>query len=143
MSLALRRFLVVSAACAIGLAAGLAFQPIGQAVWPCGGEGLACSMTTIVGFIYTPVFAGAGLIAFLIAEFWKGTPRALTVAMLVPLVFFVLAFAYFKWSEISVREWHGIRSDDIQEVVQIAVPIMLALVVPWLVLLNWRIPKSN
>jgi hypothetical protein len=127
----------------MGLVAGFAFQGLAALVWPCGGEGLACSMTMIVGLIYIPVFAAAALIALLIAEFWKGTPRALTVAMLVPLVPFVLFFAYIKWEEIGNRELHELRSKDTQELVQIGIPIALTMIVPWVLLLRRREPSER
>jgi hypothetical protein len=134
----MRRFLNILGACVIGLVAGFAFQAAAGFVWPCGGEGLSCSMTTIIGLIYIPAFAAAGFIAFLVAEFWKGSPRAHTVAMLVPLIPFVLFFAYIKWEEIGNRELHELRSKDTQELVQIAIPIALTMIVPWAMLLRRR-----
>lgn len=133
----MRRFFAILRVCILGLVAGFAFQAGAGLIWPCGGEGLSCSMTTIIGLIYIPVFAAIGLVAFLIAEFWTGTPRAHTVAMLVPLIPFVIFFAYIKWEEIGNREWHELRSKDTQELVQIAIPIALTLIVPWAMLLRW------
>jgi hypothetical protein len=134
----MRRFLNVLGACVIGLVAGFAFQALAGLIWPCGGEGLSCSMTTIIGLIYIPVFAAAALITLLIAKFWKDTARALTVAMLVPLIPFVLFFAYIKWEEIGNREWHELRSKDTQELLQIGIPIALTMIVPWALLLRRR-----
>lgn len=140
----MRRFLDILGACAIGLVAAFLFPLLAGFIWPCGGERLACSMTAIIRYIYAPIFAGIALIAFSVAMFWKGTPRALAVAMLVPLIPFLIFFAYIKWDEISVRELHEIRSKDIQELLQIGIPIALTLILPW-VLLQRRYgePKPN
>jgi hypothetical protein len=134
----MRRFLNIFACCVMGLVAGFAFQALAELVWPCSGEGLSCSMTKIVGFIYIPVFAAVSLAAFLIAEFWKGTQRALAVAMLIPLIPFLTFFVCIKLEEIGNREWHELRGKDTQELVQIAIPIALTMIVPWALLLRRR-----
>ncbi|OQW57147.1 MAG: hypothetical protein A4S14_08655 [Proteobacteria bacterium SG_bin9] len=135
-----RRLLIVVLACAFGLAAAFVFAKVAGLVHPCGGEQLSCSMTRIIGFIYTPVFSGVALIAFAIAALWKNTGTALLVAMLIPLVPFLILFASLKYSDISVREWHEIRGRDVQELLQIAIPIVLTLVVPWAVLKRFANP---
>jgi hypothetical protein len=132
----MRRLIRIVLACALGLGAAVLFRLLADIARPCGGEGLSCAMIRALGFIYTPVFAAAALIAFSIAEFWKGHARALTAAMLVLLVPFLILFAHTKLSAISVREFHEIREVDIHETLQIAVPIILTLIVPWLVLVT-------
>lgn len=135
-----RRLLIVVLACALGLAAAFAFGKVAGVVHPCGGEQLSCSMTRIIGFIYTPVFSGVALVAFAVAALWKNTSSALAIALLVPLVPFLILFASLKYSDISVREWHEIRDRDLQELLHIAVPIVLTLVVPWAVLQRFANP---
>lgn len=135
-----RRLLIVVLACALGLAAAFAFGKVAGFVHPCGGEQLSCSMTRIIGFIYTPVFSGVALVAFTVAALWKNTSSALAIALLVPLVPFLILFASLKYSDISVREWHEIRDRDLQELLHIAVPIVLTLVVPWAVLQRFANP---
>jgi len=139
----MRRFLMIVLACALGLAAAFAFGFAADLLRPCTGEGLSCSMTKVIGFIYTPVFAAVALICFAVAVFWKGHARALNIALLVPLVPFLLLVVVLKYSDISVREFHEIRERDIQEILQIAIPIVLTLIVPWAVLrcfANWLEP---
>lgn len=130
------RLIRIVLACALGLGVAFLFRWLAGIARPCSGEGLSCSMTSIVGFIYTQVFAAAALIVFSVAEFWKGHVRALTIAMLILLVPFLILFAHIKLSAISVREFHEIRELDIHEVLQIAIPIVLTLMVPWLVLVT-------
>lgn len=130
----MRRFLIIFLACALGLAVAFAFGFAANLLRPCTGEGLSCSMTKIIGFIYTPAFSAVALICFTVAVFWKGTSRALNVALLVPLLPFLLLVAALKYSDISVREFHEIRERDIQEILQIAVPIVLTMILPWAVL---------
>jgi hypothetical protein len=130
----MRRLLTIIAACVLGLCAAFLVRFVANAIRPCVGEQLACSMTSIIGFIYIPVFSGATLIASAIAMFWKGDVRALTIATLSILVPLLVLFTYVKYSEISVREWHEIREHDIQELLQVVIPIVLTQVVPWLVL---------
>lgn len=137
-----RRLMLVVLACALGLVAAFAFAQVANFVHSCGGEGLACAMTEIVGFIYTPVFSGVALVVFAIAALWKNTTGALAVALLVPLVPFLMLFAYFKYSDISVRELHDIRDRDVQELLHIAIPIVLTLVVPWAVLQRFANPAT-
>lgn len=129
-----RRLLIVVLACALGLALAFAFAQIAGVAHPCGGEQLSCSMTQIIGFIYTPVFSGVALLAFAVAALWKNTGTALAVALLIPLMPFLILFAFLKYSDISVREFHELRDRDVQELLQIAIPIVLTLVVPWAVL---------
>jgi hypothetical protein len=130
----MRRLLTIFLACALGLAAAFLFRIAAGAIRPCTGEHLSCSMTSILGFIYVPVFAGAALIVCGVAMFWKGSARALTAAMLIVLVPLLALFAFVKYSEISVREWHEIRERDIQEILQVFVPIVLTQLVPWIAL---------
>lgn len=140
----MRRFLITLLACASGLAAAFAFGFTAELLRPCTGEGLSCSMTKVLGFIYTPVFSAIALICFMVAVFWKDA-RALNVALLVPLVPLLLLVAGLKYSDISVREFHEIRERDIQEILQIAVPIILTMIVPWAVLrrfANWLEPAK-
>lgn len=127
----MRRFLIIFLACAFGLAVAFAFGFAADLLRPCTGEGLSCSMTKIIGFIYTPVFSVIALICFSVAVFWKSSVRALNIALLVPLVPFLLLAVSLKYSDISVREFHEIRERDMQEVLQIFIPIFLALTVPW------------
>jgi len=127
----MRRFLIVFLACAFGLAVAFAFGFAADLLRPCTGEGLSCSMTKIIGFIYTPVFSVIALICFTVAVFWTGSMRALNIALLVPLVPFLLLTVSLKYSDISVRQFHEIREHDIQEILQIAIPIALTLIVPW------------
>ncbi|EKS40338.1 hypothetical protein [Afipia clevelandensis] len=129
----MRRFLVIVLACALGLAVAFAFGLAADLLRPCTGEGLSCSMTKVIGFIYTPVFSAVALICFTAAVFWKGG-RALNVALLLPLVPFLLLVLVLKYSDISVREFREIREHDIQEILQIAIPIILTLIVPWALL---------
>lgn len=137
-----RRLLIVVLACALGFVAAFAFARVATFVHPCGGEGLACSMTKIVGLIYTPVFSGVALVVFAIAALWKNTGTALAVAALIPLVPFLLLFAFIKFSDISVRELHDIRDRDVQELLQIAIPIVLTVIVPWAVLKRFAKPAD-
>lgn len=140
----MRRFVIIFLACALGLGVAFAFCFAADLFRRCTGEGLSCSMTKIIGFIYTPVFSVVALICFTVAVFWKGSARALNVALLVPLVPFLLLVAGLKYSDISVREFHEIRERDIQEILQIAVPIVLTLIVPWAMLsrcAEWLEPK--
>lgn len=137
-----RRLLIVVLACALGLAVAFAFGYAAGLVRPCRGEGLACSMTRIVGFIYTPIFSGAALLLFAVAALWKNTGTALAIAALIPLMPFLLLFAFIKYSDISVRELHEIRDRDVQELLQIAIPIVLTLVVPWAVLQRFANPPD-
>jgi energy-coupling factor transporter transmembrane protein EcfT len=130
----MRRLIRIVLACALGLGAAYLFRLLADIARPCGGEGLSCAMIRVVGFVYTPVFAAVALFVFGIAELWKGHARALTAAMLLLLVPFLILFASFKFSDISVREFHDIREHDIDELLQIAIPIVLTLIVPWLVL---------
>lgn len=99
-------------------------------------------MTKIVGLIYTPVFSGVALVVFAIAALWKNIGTALAVAALIPLVPFLLLFAFIKFSDISVRELHDIRDRDVQELLQIAIPIVLTLGVPWAVLKRFAKPAE-
>ena len=55
---------------------------------------------------------------------------------MIPLAMFLALAAFLKWTEISVREFHEIRERDVQELLQIIIPIVLTLVVPWLTLLR-------
>lgn len=140
----MRRFLIIFLACALGLAAAFAFGFAADQLRRCTGEGLSCSMTKIIGFIYTPVFSGVALICFTVAVFWKGA-RALNIALLIPLVPFLLLVVVLKYSDISVREFHEIRERDIQEILQIAIPIIVTLIVPWAALrrfAGWLEPKT-
>lgn len=137
-----RRLLIVVLACLFGLAAALAFGYAAGVVLPCRGEGLSCSMTQIIGLIYVPVVSGVALLVFAIAALWKNTVAAFALAALIPLVPFVLLFAFIKYSEISVRELHDIRDRDVQELLQIAIPIVLTLVVPWAVLQRFANPPD-
>jgi hypothetical protein len=130
----MRRFLIIALACALGLGVAFAFGFAANLLRPCTGEQLSCSMIKAIGFIYTPIFGAVALICFTVAVFWKGSVQALNIALLVPLVPFLLLVVILKYSDISVREFHDIRERDIQEILQIAVPIVLTLVVPWAVL---------
>lgn len=139
----MRRFLIIILACALGLAVAFAFGFAADLLRPCTGEGLSCSMTKVIGFIYTPVFGVVALSCFAVAVFRKGSARALNIALLAPLVPFLLLVVVLKYSDISVREFHEIREKDIQEILQIAIPIVLTLFVPWVVLrhfANWLEP---
>lgn len=141
----MRRFLIILLACALGLAMAFAFGFAANLLRPCTGEGLSCSMTKVIGFIYTPVFGVVALSCFAVAVFWKGSARALNIALLAPLVPFLLLVVVLKYSDISVREFHEIREKDIQEILQIAIPIVLTLFVPWAVLrrfANWLEPAK-
>lgn len=135
----MRRFLRTIGACLLGLIAAFAFDFLAGVVRPCTGEGLACSMTSILGFIYVPVFAVIALVCFGISVFVRNDPQAVGIAALVPLVPFLLLVAYIKFSEISVREYHEIRERDIQELLQIVIPIVLTIVVPWAVLQRFAV----
>lgn len=135
-----RRLLIVVLACALGLAAAFAFAYVANFARPCRSELLACSMTKVVGLIYIPVFGGVALLVFAGAALWKNTAAALAVAALIPLVPFLLLFAFIKVEEISVRELHEIRDRDVQELLQVAIPIVLTLVVPWAVLRRFANP---
>lgn len=130
----MRRFGIIALACVLGLAAALAFGYVAGLLRPCQGERLSCSMTEIIGLIYTPVFSVIALICFTVAVFWRSGPRALNIALLVPLVPFLLLAAGLKYSDISVREFHEIREVDIQEMLQIVGPIILTLMLPWAML---------
>lgn len=135
-----RRLLIVVLACAFGLAVAFVFAQIAGLVRPCRGEGLSCSMTQIIGLIYIPVFSGAALLLFAIAALWKNTAAALAMAALIPLAPFLILFAFIKYSDISVRELYEIRDRDVQELLQVAIPIVLTLVVPWAVLQRFANP---
>lgn len=140
----MRRFLIILLACVLGLVVAFAFGFAADLLRPCTGERLSCSMTKIIGFIYTPVFAAVALICFAVSVFWKGV-RALNIALLIPLVPFLLLVAGLKYSDISVREFHEIREHDIQEILQVAIPIAVTLIVPWAVLqrfANWLEPEK-
>lgn len=130
----MRRFGIIVLACAFGLAVALAFGVVAGLLRPCPGEGLACSMTLIAGLISTPVFSAVALICFTVAVFWRSGARALNIALLVPLVPFLLLVVGVKYSDISVREFHELRETDIQEMLQIVVPIILTLILPWAML---------
>lgn len=137
-----RRLLIVVLACAFGLAVAFVFAQIAALARPCGGEQLSCSMTRIIGLIYIPVFSGAALLLFAIAALWKNTAAALAMAALIPLAPFLILFAFIKYSDISVRELYEIRDRDVQELLQIAIPIVLTLVVPWAVLQRFVNPPA-
>ncbi|MBI3702157.1 MAG: hypothetical protein HY242_17170 [Afipia sp.] len=130
----MRRFAAILLACAFGLGAAYLFAYAADIARPCTGEGLSCSMTKVLGFVYIPVFSAVALIALSVAIFWKGTARAVNIAGALPLGAFVIFAAYVKWSEFSVREFHDIRERDIQELLQVILPIILTLIVPWIVL---------
>ncbi|MBN8981990.1 MAG: hypothetical protein J0I29_12045 [Rhizobiales bacterium] len=130
----MRRSAVILLACAVGLGTAFAFAYVAGLMTPCRGEQLTCSMTKIIGLIYIPVFSAVALIAFSIAIFWKDTIQAVNIAAAVPLGVFLLFIAYVKWSEFSVREFHDIRERDIQELLQVVLPIVLTLTVPWVAL---------
>jgi hypothetical protein len=130
----MRRFAVICLACVIGFAAAFAFAYVARIVRPCTGEQLACSMTQIIGLIYIPVFSAIALIELSIAMFWKGSVQALNIAAMIPLGAFLIFIASVKWPEFSVREFHDIRERDIQELLQVILPIVLTLTVPWIVL---------
>lgn len=131
-----QRLLMVGLSCALGLAVAFAFAQLATYAHPCGREGLSCSMTQIVGLIYMPVFAGIALLTFAVATLWKNDATALTVAALVPLVPLVAFATFTKYFEMSVREFGEIRDRDIDELLQIYIPIVLTIVVPWALL--WR-----
>ncbi len=130
----MRRFVIIFLACVLGLAVAFAFGFAANLLRPCTGEGLSCSMTKIIGFIYTPAFSVVALICFTVAVFWKGSARALNIALLVLLLPFLVFAFYVKFSEFSVREFHDIRERDIQELLQIIIPIVLTMILPWAVL---------
>ncbi len=130
----MRRFALICLACVIGLGAAFAFAYTVRMLRPCSGEQLTCSMTQILGLIYIPVFSAIALIALSIATFWKGTVQAVNVAAALPLGAFLIFAIYVKWSEFSVREFHDIRERDIQELLQIILPIALTMIVPWIAL---------
>ncbi len=135
------RLLAILAGCALGVGAAFLSGFIASLAVPCGGEQLACSMNRVVGFVGICAYGGAALVVFTAALFWKGTIRAVTIGMLIVLVPSLLAFAFEKLSMISIREFHEIRSNDIQEVLQIVIPAALTVLVPWLflcVVLRWQ-----
>jgi len=130
----MRRFVTILLACASGLAVAFLFAYVAGIVRLCTGEALSCSMTRIIGLIYIPVFSLIALICFTVAAFWKPGARGLNIALLTPLLPFMLLVVWIKYSEISVREFHEIRERDIQEMLQIVIPIILTLVLPWILL---------
>jgi hypothetical protein len=131
------RFIAILLACVTGLGAAFLFGYVAGIVRPCRGEQLSCSITQVLGLVYTPVFSAAALLAFSVAAFWKSDRRALNNALLLPLVPFLLLVVYIKYSEFSVREFHDIREHDIQELLQVVIPIILTLVIPWTLLLRF------
>ena len=141
----MRRFVTTLLACAAGLAAAFLFAYAADIARSCTGEALSCSMTKIIVLIYIPVFSVIALIAFSLAVFWKGGgARALNIALLIPLLPFLVFASYVKYSEFSVREFHDIRERDIQELLQVIIPIILTLIVPWVMLsrcVKWLEPK--
>ena len=131
------RFVTILLACATGLAVAYLFGYAAGIMRPCRGEQLSCSITQVLGFVYVPVFSAVALIVFSVAAFWKSDRRALNVALLLPLVPFLLLVGYIKYSEFSVREFHEIREHDTQELLQVVIPIILTLVIPWTLLLRF------
>ena len=129
-----RRVLIVVLACALGVAAAYAFGIAARLVRPCTGEQLSCSMTVVVGLVTIAISGAVALLAYGLAMLWKNDARALAMALLVPLVSFLLFAAYVKGSAISVREFGEIRETDIDELLQIVIPVVLMLTVPWFVL---------
>lgn len=139
----MRRLLLLLLACALGLAAAFVFRYLAERLRPCGGEQLACSMTALIGLVYAPIFCGLALIVFAVAEFWKGQSRAHTIALLILLLPFLALVLYIKVTAISVREFHEIREQDIQELLQVVLPILLTLIVPWAVLWTHNARNEN
>jgi cytochrome bd-type quinol oxidase subunit 2 len=140
---ALKRFLVVVLACAIGLAVAFAFAYVAGLARPCQGERLTCSMVDVIGIVYTPVFAAVALIGFSLAVLWKQSRRALNIAVLLPLAAFLSLIGALKYSQFSVREFHDIRESDVQELLRVFIPIILTLVVPWAVLRRLELKRTQ
>jgi hypothetical protein len=130
----MRRLLIVLGACMLGLIAAFAFAYVAGIVRPCSGEQLSCSMTVIVGIVYIPVFSIVAALCFSVAALWKNEPAVIAIAGLAPIAVFVLFAGTTKFSEFSVREFHEVRERDIQELLQVGIPVLLTMIVPWIVL---------
>ncbi len=130
----MRRFLMLLVACALGLGAGELASWLASEMLPCSGERLACSMDAIGGMVVTLFAAGIATVVFGVALYSKGDAGAVTIAMLILIAGALVFWAFVAYSQISVREFHDIRSGDIRQVTYMLIPALLTAIVPWLCL---------